>query len=120
MHAQAVVERFFAAFYSGDVDAARETITQDFTLAGPFASARGPGELFQLGKGLLRIVRGHEVSQWVVEGDNVAALYEIMLQGPAGVSPLTTGGWFTVTDGRVSSGRLIYDSAAFEAIVSGS
>lgn len=120
MNAQAVAERFFAAFYSGDVDAARETITEDFTLAGPFASARSADELFHLGQGLLRIVRGHHVLRWVVDGDNVAALYEIMLQGPAGVSPLTTAGWFTVVEGRVSSGRLIYDSAAFDAIVSGS
>jgi hypothetical protein len=36
------------------------------------------------------------------------------------VSSLTTGGWITVIDGRVSSGQLIYDGAAFDAIVSGS
>jgi hypothetical protein len=34
MSAQAVVERFFTAFYAGDAGAARETITEDFTLAG--------------------------------------------------------------------------------------
>jgi hypothetical protein len=38
----------------------------------------------------------------------------------AGTGWLTTGGWFTVVDGRVSSGQLIYDSAAFDAIVAAS
>jgi len=34
------------------------------------------------------------------------------------VRPLTTGGWFVVTDTRVSSGTLLYDSEAFHAILS--
>ncbi len=66
----------------------------------------------------MTIVRGHRALRWVVDGDDVAVLYEILIQGPAGVEPLTTGGWFTVSDGRVSSARLVYDNAAFDAIVS--
>ncbi len=79
----------------------------------------GADEFFHLAKGLLQIVRGHKVRRWVVEGDNVSVLYEIMIQGPVGVRPLTTGGWFTVADGRVSGGELIYDSEAFHAILAG-
>jgi hypothetical protein len=116
--AQAVVEPFFTAFYSGDVTAARDTITDDFTLVGPFVTAHDADEFINLAKGILQIVRGHHVLRWVVEADTVAALYEIALQGPAGIRPLTRGGWFTVTDGRVASGQLIYDRMAFDAIVS--
>jgi SnoaL-like domain len=119
MDAKAVVDRFFTAYYTGDVEGARDTITDDFSLHGPFATCRSPEEFFELAKGLLQIVRGHKVPRWVVEGNNVSALYEILIQGPAGVRPLTTGGWFTVANGRVSGGTLLYDSEAFHAILAG-
>jgi hypothetical protein len=118
MNARTTVERFFTAFYSGDADATRETITEDFELTGPFASVHGADEFFNLAEGLLKIVRGHNVLRCVVEGNDVAALYEIVLEGPAGKGSLTTGGWFTTIGGRLSTGRLIYDTAAFHAIVS--
>jgi SnoaL-like domain len=118
MDAQTVVDRFFTAYYTGDAEGARDTITSDFSLYGPFATCRNPEEFFELAKGLMQVVRGHRVLRWVVEGDNVSALYEIMIQGRSGVRPLTTGGWFTVTDTRVSSGTLLYDSEAFHAILS--
>jgi hypothetical protein len=54
---------------------------------------------------------------WIVDGHDVSALHEITLECPRRTGTLTTGGWFTVTDGRVSSGRLIYDSAEFAAIL---
>jgi hypothetical protein len=119
MDAQTVVDRFFTAYYTGDVEEARDTITDDFSLYGPFATCRNPEEFFELAKGLMQIVRGHQVLQWVVEDDKVSALYEILIQGPSGVRPLTTGGWFTVRDGRVSSGTLLYDSEAFHTILAG-
>jgi hypothetical protein len=118
MDAQAVVERFFTAFYSGDADATREAVTEDFELIGPFATVHSADELFDLAAGLLKIVRGHRVLRWVVAGNDVAALYEIALRGPAGDGWLATGGWFGTVDGRLSSGQLIYDRAAFGAIVS--
>jgi SnoaL-like domain len=120
MTALSAVDRFLTAFYAGDIDAARETITPDFTLDGPFASANSADELFRLAEGVLRIVRGHKVLRHVVEDGTVAVLYDLMLQGPAGQGALTVSGWFTTVDGHVSSGRLIYDSAAFDAIVSSS
>jgi hypothetical protein len=117
MDAKTSVERFFTAYYTGDTDAARDTITDDFSLYGPFATCRNPEEFFELAKGLMQIVRGHKVLRWVIEGNNVSALYEIMIQGQSGVHPLTTGGWFTVAGDRVSSGTLLYDSEAFHAIL---
>ena len=46
--AQAAVERFFTAFYSGDAAATRETITEDFNLVVPFATVHSADELFEL------------------------------------------------------------------------
>lgn len=112
------VDRFFTGFYAGDAAATREGITDDFTLIGPFVAANSAAEFFQLAQGLLQIVRGHRVLRWVIEGSTVAALYEIDLQGPGGVAPLTTAGWFDVgEDGRLIGGQLLYDRKAFDAIV---
>jgi ketosteroid isomerase-like protein len=118
MDARTAVERFFTAFYSGDAAATRDTMTDDFTLVGPFATAHNADEFFEVAEGLLKIVRGHRVLRYVVDGDDVAALYEIKIAGAVGEGWLTIGGWFTAAGERVSSGQLIYDSAAFDAIVS--
>jgi hypothetical protein len=66
----------------------------------------------------MKIVRGHKILQCLTVGDEVAALYEILVEGPRGQQPLAVGGWYTVTGDRLSSGRVIYDSAVFDAIVS--
>jgi hypothetical protein len=118
MNAQPVAERFFTAFYSGDIQGTRDAVTADFTLLGPFASVHNADELLELGAGLMRIVRGHKILHCVAAGNEVAALYEIAIQGQAGQGSLTAGGWFTAVGGRLSSGQVIYDSAAFDAIVS--
>lgn len=117
MSAQAAVENFMTAFYRGDAAATRDTITDDFTLIGPFAAAHSADEFFEVARGLLTIVRGHRILRCTADGDNVAVLYEIALQGPDDQGWLTAGGWFTVAGGRLSSGQLIYNNAAFDAIV---
>lgn len=117
LDAQAAAERFFNAFYSGDAEATREAVSKDFVMEGPFATAHDIEELLSLSEGLMKIVRGHKVLRWIVDGNNVSALYQIMIAGSAGVGPLTTGGWFTVVDGRLVRGQVIYDSAEFDAIV---
>jgi hypothetical protein len=117
MNAQAVAERFFTAFYSGDSQGTRDAVTEDFALLGPFASVHNAAELLELSAGLMEVVRGHKILRWVDAENEVAALYEIFTQGPRGQSPLVIGGFFTAVGDRLSSGQVIYDSAAFDAIV---
>jgi hypothetical protein len=74
MKAQAVAERFLAAFYSGDVQGTRNAVTEDFTLLGPFASVHNVDELLELSAGLMRIARGHKVLRCVAVDNEVAAL----------------------------------------------
>ena len=118
MSARAVAERFFTAFYSGDTQGTRDAVTEDFALLGPFATVHNADELLELGAGLMRVTRGHKILRCVVADREVAALYQIFIQGPGGQSPLTVGGFFTAAGDRLSSGQVIYDPAAFDAIVS--
>jgi hypothetical protein len=118
MNAQAVAERFFTAFYSGDIHGTRDAVTADFALLGPFATVHHADELLELGAGLMKVVRGHKILRCVAAGNEVAALYEIFIHGPRGQAPLTVGGFFTAAGDRLASGQVVYDSAAFDAIVS--
>jgi hypothetical protein len=90
---QSTAERFFTAFYSGDVQGTRDAVTQDFTLLGPFASVHIADELLQLGAGLMSVVRDHKVLRCVVAGNEIAAFYEIVIEGPRGPGSLAIGGW---------------------------
>jgi len=118
INSKAAAERFLTAFYSGDVDETRRAVIDGFTLEGPFATAHNVDELLRLASGLMKISQGHKVLRWVVEDDSVSVLYQIILSGgDGGQGLLTTGGWFTAVDGRLARGRVIYDSAEFDAIV---
>jgi hypothetical protein len=117
MSAQTAVERFFTAFYTGDEPATRDAVTSGFTMLGPFATVHNVDELIQLSAGLMSIARGHRVLQVVTSGDDVAVLYEIAIQGPREQGWMAIGGWFTADGDRLVSGRVIYDSATFDAIV---
>jgi hypothetical protein len=90
----------------------------DKSMVGPFATAHNADEFFQVAEGLLKIVRGHKVSRSIAHGNDIAAPYEITREGQTGPGSLTIGGWFTTAGERVFSGQLIYDSAAFDVIVS--
>jgi hypothetical protein len=80
MTALATVERFFTTYYTGDAAATREAMTEDFTLVGPFATANNADEFFEVAEGLLKIVRGHHMLRSVGNGNDVATLYEILIQ----------------------------------------
>jgi hypothetical protein len=119
MDAHPVVERFLTAFYTGDVAQIRDSVVTTFTMEGPFASAHDVDELITLSQPLFDVVRGVRFRQWVIDGDDVSALYDINLHGSAGSGWMTMGGWFTVTGDRVASGYVVYDSATQHAILSG-
>jgi hypothetical protein len=87
-------------------------------MLGPFATVHNANELLELAAGLMKIVRGHRILRYVADGSVVAALYEILIEGPAGEGSLATGGFFTVAGDRLTSGQVIYDSAFFDRIVS--
>jgi hypothetical protein len=117
MPALEITERFFTAFYSGDIAGTRDAVTPDVTLLGPFATVHNADELIELSKGLMGIARGHTMLHVVASEDELVALYEIVIQGPKGPGSLVVGGWFETRGELVSRGRVIYDSAAFDAIL---
>ena len=108
---------FLAAFYTGDFTQARELVTDDFAFRGPFLQVDGGDAFFSGAQGLKNVVRGHRtVRQWE-DGLDVLTLYEVKLETPAGAGVVLMSEWHTVRDGRLASGRVVFDTAAFRALL---
>jgi hypothetical protein len=118
MQPQAAVDRFLNAFYTGDIPRILESVVPEFTMHGPFATAHNAQELIELSKPLFDRVQGVRFHKWVVDGENVSALYEIAVKGRTKTGWMTMGGWFTVAGDRVTAGQVIYDNPTFAELVS--
>jgi hypothetical protein len=115
--ASRIVDAYLTAFYSGDFGAARSVVTHDFSFSGPFIQVDGRDAFFDGAAGLRTIVRGHRlVRQWE-DDDDVCSLYEFHIETQAGAGSVLASEWHTARNGRLTSGRLIFDSSAFRALM---
>jgi ketosteroid isomerase-like protein len=112
-----VVNEYLAAFWSGDFDKARSLVADDFSFRGPLAQADNKETFFASAAPLAPIVRGYRlVRQWE-EGDDVCTVYECKLETPVGTGSVPISEWNTVRSGRVAAARLMFDTAAFRALM---
>lgn len=79
--------------------------------------ADGREAFFSSAEGLRSIVRGHRLLHRWVDGDEVCSLYEVHLQTPAETGSVTMSEWHTVHDGLLVAGRVVFDTAAFRALM---
>jgi ketosteroid isomerase-like protein len=112
-----VVNEYLAAFYSGDLDAARAVVAEGYVFKGPFVEASDREAFFQSAARLVAIARGHRLLKQVEQGEEVCSLYEVNIVTAAGSAPVTMSEWHAVRDGRLASGRAVVDTAAFRALV---
>lgn len=112
-----VVNRYLDGFYRGDHEAARAEVAPDFSFKGPFLEVVGKESFFAGAAGLKRIVRGHRMLRQWVQGGDICSVYEVTLETPAGAGSLPMSEWHTVRDGHLIAGRVLFDSAAFRALV---
>jgi hypothetical protein len=47
----------------------------------------------------------------------VCSIYDFEIETPAGSGSVTMSEWCTVRDGRLTSARLVFDTAAFNALM---
>jgi hypothetical protein len=117
MTPQAAAERFLTAFYTGNEPEILQAVVPEFTMLGPFATAHNAQELIKLSRPLFAHVQGVRFQKWVVNGEDVSALYDIAIQGRTQPGWMTMGGWFTVAGDRVATGQVVYDNAKFSEIL---
>ena len=112
-----VVNAYLEAFWSGDFEQARRLVVDDFSFQGPLAQADDKETFFASAAPLVPIVRGYRpLRQWA-EGDEVCTVYECQLETPVGAGCVLMSEWNTMRDGRVAAARLMFDTAAFRALL---
>ncbi len=111
------VDVYLSAFYTGDFDTARSVVAENFRFDGPFVQAVGRDAFFASAEGLRPIVRGHRLCHRWIDGPEVCSLYEVDFQTPAASGSVTMSEWHSVRDGLLTSGRVVFDTAAFRALL---
>jgi ketosteroid isomerase-like protein len=107
--AESVVARYFAAFGSGDVKAARELLHDDLSFAGPFDTFNKADDLIKALSALAPVVKGIQQRKVMVDGDDVATFYDMIT--PMGTSPIAE--WHHVTNGKIDAIRVYFDPRPF-------
>src|SRR5258706_282997 len=115
--AASLVTQYLTAFYAGDFDRARATVAQDFSFQGPFLQVQGRDAFFAGAQGLQPIVRGHRLLRQWVDGDEVCSIYDVTFETPKGTGSVPMSEWHTVRDGRLAAARVLFDAAAFRALL---
>jgi ketosteroid isomerase-like protein len=108
---------YLDAFTSGDVDRAAELLTDDFSFAGPLQQTEGKDAFLEGARHLAPLVRGHTMLRQWEDGDEVCSIYEFAIETPAGAGSVLMSEWSRVRDGRLASSRLVFDTAAFAALM---
>ncbi|HEX9505988.1 MAG TPA: nuclear transport factor 2 family protein [Acidimicrobiia bacterium] len=112
-----VFNAYLDAFTSGDLDAAYALIADDFVFEGPMLQSVGKAAFVEGSRGLQPIARGHTLLRQFEDGDEVFSLYDFDVETPAGSGSVTMAEWNVVRDGRLASARLVFDTAAFAALM---
>ncbi|MEV7525372.1 nuclear transport factor 2 family protein [Streptomyces sp. NPDC091371] len=111
------VRAYHKARFRGDVTTAAAQIGEDFTFRSPFITSDSPtGHLDGL-DGLLGIVTGVELISELYGETEATLVYDVHTAPGVGITQRTAE-HFRLHDGRITSIRLIFDSAPWQAIMS--
>jgi predicted SnoaL-like aldol condensation-catalyzing enzyme len=117
MSAVTLVNRYLKAFYSGDFHTAQDLLADDFHFKGPFVEASNKAAYFSSAARLAPVVKGHKLLRQWQDGNEVCSIYDVNLETPAGKSAVTMTEWHTTENDRLRSSRVIFDTAAFRALM---
>jgi hypothetical protein len=115
--ARGLVNRYLDAFYLGDFDTAQLVLADGFSFHGPFIEATGRGSFLSSAEGLRGIVKGHRLLRQWEDGSEVASVYEVGIESPAGAGAVTMSEWHVARDHKLVSGFVLFDTAALRALV---
>ena len=117
MSSTSIVEDFLTRFTSGDVDGAAELLHDDFAFHGPMLQADNKAEFLEGTGPLVPALQGHEMHRIWEDGDEVCAIYDLKVATPAGAGSVTVAEWSVVKDDKLASQRIVFDTAAFAALM---
>ncbi len=110
-----VVQHYFNAWTSQQVDEAYALLAPDLIFVGPTARYDS-AEAFRPGlAGFAAMSRGARIEMVVAEGDRVAMLYDCDLPAPVGT--LRIASFFVVRDGRIVRYETQFDATALRTLL---
>mgnify|MGYP003702440845 CR=1 FL=1 len=113
----AIFEQYLDRFTSGDLDGAAELLDESFNFRGPMLQADNKSDFLAGTEGLLPIVKGYEMHRVFTDGNDVCAIYDFKVETPAGAGSIPMTEWSVVRNGKLVSSQLLFDTAAFAALM---
>ncbi len=66
---------------------------------------------------LAPVVKGHKLLRQWEQGNEVCSIYDVNLETLAGKGTVTMSGWHTTDENQLRSGRVIFHTVAFRALM---
>lgn len=112
----ALVREYLTAFTAGDWAGVEKLLTEDFTLVGPDSTIEGRDALLEAGEHLRPMMRGHRMLRQWEDGAEVCSVYEFLMESPAASVTAYMTEWNHVREGRLASGRLLFDTGSWNQL----
>jgi ketosteroid isomerase-like protein len=112
---RAVVETYFKAWTTKDVEAAYACLASDLQFAGPSATYTSAEQFRPALAGFASLTKAAKIVELVTEGDRVAMLYDCELVPPA-TTPFRIASFFWVRDGKIARYETWFDPAQFQQV----
>lgn len=115
MDTKQVVTNYHDAWTSGDVITARTYLAEDLNFKGSMESFLRADDFIVALTMFQKMLRGVNLIQSFFSESGAALLYDCDTMSPAGVIP--TAEFFTVTKGKITSIRLIFDATELRKLM---
>jgi ketosteroid isomerase-like protein len=103
-----VVEGYFAAWTSKNVDAAYALLADDLAFWGPTASYQSAAAFRPALAGFAAMTKRAQATEFVVQGDRAALLYDCELPPPVGTIKIAS--FFRVANGKIRWYETLFDA----------
>jgi ketosteroid isomerase-like protein len=105
---RSVVESYFAAWTSKNVDAACALLADDLAFWGPTASYQSAAAFRPALAGFAAMTKRAQATELVVQGDRAALLYDCELPPPVGTIKIAS--FFRVANGKIRWYETLFDA----------
>jgi predicted SnoaL-like aldol condensation-catalyzing enzyme len=112
-----VFRAYLERFTGGDVEGAAELLADDFTFRGPMVQTDSKAEFLASTTPVAAVARGVKIHHAWADGDDVCMIYDFEIETPAGAGSVLMAEWAVIRDGKLVSSRLVFDTAAFMALM---
>jgi hypothetical protein len=112
---RAVVERYFAAWTTGDIDTAFAQLAPDLAFGGPTARYTSAEAFRPALIGFAKLARSARLVELVIDGERAAMLYDCALPEPVGTIKIAA--FFRVVGGKIATYETQFDATQLRVLL---